>query len=257
MRDPRYYWGIGYGADMNGFGAQGRPRTGATNPVGYPFKSFDGKVTIDKLRSGERVYDINVDGVAHYGLYPDWVQDLRMIAGDEIVEDLARGSESYLQMWERAVGVPEQRCQPARARFGSGGLARWRLGDDTTSLLRRAGQPLQRPGRVWSYCLQARDKRAPGAVKVVLTPEGKVGLVVSTGPEHEAAGVGTGDRMRGSGLRVPRPLRLRPAVGEGVVRRPWRRSPWRRAARGCARTCASPARAERPVASHWLAGVGG
>jgi len=115
MRDPRYYWGIGYGADMNGFGAQGSPRTGATNPVGYPFKSFDGKVTIDKLHSGERVYDINVDGVAHYGLYPDWIQDLRMIAGDEIVDDLARGSESYLQMWERAVGVPEQRCQPADA----------------------------------------------------------------------------------------------------------------------------------------------
>ena len=24
--DPRYYWGIGYGADMNGLGAQGDPR---------------------------------------------------------------------------------------------------------------------------------------------------------------------------------------------------------------------------------------
>src|SRR4051812_1313930 len=201
MRDPRYYWGIGYGADMNGFGAQGAPRLGAANPVAYPFKSFDGKVTLDRLKSGERVYDINVDGVAHYGLYPDWVQDLRMIAGDEIVNDLARGSESYLQMWERAVGVPEERCQPARARFGSGGLARWRLGDDTTALLRSAGQPLTRPGRVWSYCLQARDKRAAGGVKVVLTPQGTVGLVVSTGPEHEARGIGTGDRMRGSGPR--------------------------------------------------------
>src|SRR3954447_430901 len=201
MRDPRYYWGIGYGADMNCFGAQGAPRLGATNAVACPFKSFDGNVTLDRLKSGERVYDINVDGVAHYGLYPDWVQDLRMIAGDEIVNDLARGSEAYLQMWERAVGVPEERCQPARARFGSGGLARWRLGDDTTALLRSAGQPLTRPGRVWSYCLQARDKRAPGGVKVVLTPDGKVGLVVSTGAEREARGIGTGDRMRGSGPR--------------------------------------------------------
>jgi microsomal dipeptidase-like Zn-dependent dipeptidase len=33
MRDKRYYWGLGYGADMNGFGAQGPPRLGAKNPV--------------------------------------------------------------------------------------------------------------------------------------------------------------------------------------------------------------------------------
>ena len=68
MRDPRFYFGFGCGADMNGFGAQGGPRGAAT--VTYPFKSFDGKLTIDKQGSGQRVYDINVDGVAHYGLYP-------------------------------------------------------------------------------------------------------------------------------------------------------------------------------------------
>ena len=52
------------------------------NPVSYPFKSFDGKVTVDHQVSGERSYDINTDGVAHYGLYPDWIEDLRMIAGE-------------------------------------------------------------------------------------------------------------------------------------------------------------------------------
>ena len=131
MRDPRYYWGIGYGADMNGFGAQGAPRTGATNPVGYPFKSFDGKVTIDKPQSGERVYDINVDGVAHYGLYPGLGPGP---ADDRRRRDRrrpgARGRGLPADVGAR-VGVPEQRCQPARARFGSSGLARWRLGDDT------------------------------------------------------------------------------------------------------------------------------
>ena len=29
-----------------------------------------------------------------------------MQAGDEIVNDMARGAEAYLQMWERAEGVP-------------------------------------------------------------------------------------------------------------------------------------------------------
>ena len=43
MRDPRYYFGFGWGADMNGFGAQGGPAQRRANPVGYPFKSFDGR----------------------------------------------------------------------------------------------------------------------------------------------------------------------------------------------------------------------
>ncbi len=37
--DPRYYFGFGYGADINGLGAQGDPRpdADAKNPVTYPF----------------------------------------------------------------------------------------------------------------------------------------------------------------------------------------------------------------------------
>ena len=115
MRSRRHYFGFGYGADMNGFGAQGGPRTGAKNPVSYPFRSFDGSVTLARQRSGMREFDINKDGVAHYGLYPDWVEDLRKIAGKQIVDDMARGSEAYLHMWERAEGVRNQACR-SRAR---------------------------------------------------------------------------------------------------------------------------------------------
>ena len=49
-------------------------------------------------------FDINTDGVANYGLYPDWIEDLRHLAGDEIVNDMGRGAEAYLEMWERAAG---------------------------------------------------------------------------------------------------------------------------------------------------------
>jgi hypothetical protein len=74
--DPRYYFGFGYGADMNGLGAQGDPRgADAPNPVSYPFRGLGG-VQVHKQRSGTRLYDVNRDGVAHYGLYPDWLQDL-------------------------------------------------------------------------------------------------------------------------------------------------------------------------------------
>ncbi len=118
LRDKRFYFGFGYGADANGFGEQGPPREGAeANPVTYPFKSFDGKQTIHQQKSGERVYNINADGVAHYGLYPDWIEDLRKLGGNEIVEDMARGSEAYLQMWERAEGVPATSCVQSRVTF--------------------------------------------------------------------------------------------------------------------------------------------
>jgi hypothetical protein len=70
--------------------------------VQYPFRSFDGGSVIDRQRSGTRTYDLNTDGVDHYGLYPDWVEDLRLVAGPQIVDDLANGAEAYLQLWERA-----------------------------------------------------------------------------------------------------------------------------------------------------------
>jgi microsomal dipeptidase-like Zn-dependent dipeptidase len=103
LRGPHYF-GFGYGADMNGFGSQGGPRRGP-NPVAYPFRSYDGRVTLAKQRSGTRVYDVNRDGVAHYGLYPDWVEDARRAAGRDgatLMRDMGRGAEAYLQMWQRA-----------------------------------------------------------------------------------------------------------------------------------------------------------
>ena len=172
LRDSRFYWGIGYGADMNGFGAQGPPREGAKNPVKYPFKSFDGSVTLDKPKSGERTWDINVDGVAHYGLYPDWLEDLRMQAGDEIVDDMARGAEAYLQMWERAEGVPAPAPLAAKTRLHKRSLGQLRLGDSYVEALNRAGQPAARDGRVWSW-----DVAGGGKAVAVLTPDGKVGLI--------------------------------------------------------------------------------
>jgi len=58
---------------MNVFGSQ----CGAEwrrKPVTYPFRSYGGRVTFPKQRSGRRVSDIDKDGVAHYSLYPDWVE---------------------------------------------------------------------------------------------------------------------------------------------------------------------------------------
>jgi microsomal dipeptidase-like Zn-dependent dipeptidase len=102
-RDSRFFFGTGFGSDINGLHSQPVPRANAAqNPVRYPFRSFDGGSVIDRQRSGTRLYDVNVDGVDHYGLYPDWIEDLRMVAGPQIVADMANGAEAYLQMWARA-----------------------------------------------------------------------------------------------------------------------------------------------------------
>lgn len=94
--------GYGYGLDANGMGRLPAPRTGnAAGPVTYPFTTFEG-VTLDRARTGERTWDVNTDGVAHYGLVPDWIEDMRLLAGDELVRDMAAGAEAYLRTWEAA-----------------------------------------------------------------------------------------------------------------------------------------------------------
>jgi hypothetical protein len=173
--DPRYYFGFGYGADINGLGAQGSPRgADAPNKVTYPFEGLGG-VTIDQQVSGERIYDINVDGVSHYGLYPDWIEDLRRQAGDNIADDMARGAEAYLQMWERAEGVTNDACRdPEAAKLDTVvlGIAK---GSTVEEVLRTAGQPHARLGREFDYC----TKTSGGAEKSV-TVKFRNGKVSST-----------------------------------------------------------------------------
>jgi len=100
-----YFWGIGYGTDTNGLGSQVAPRPGAgdNDPVTYPYTTFDGGTTMYQNRWGHRIWDFNSDGASQYGLFPDWIEDMSHVAGQDIVDDLARGAEAYLQMWERAV----------------------------------------------------------------------------------------------------------------------------------------------------------
>jgi microsomal dipeptidase-like Zn-dependent dipeptidase len=94
----------GLGSDINGIHAQAPPRTdAATLPLKYPFKSYDGRITFDKQRTGQRVFDLNVDGVSHYGLYPDYLADIQQLpGGEEALQAIFRSAEGYLQLWERS-----------------------------------------------------------------------------------------------------------------------------------------------------------
>ncbi|MFF2274487.1 discoidin domain-containing protein [Agromyces sp. NPDC058126] len=96
----QYGKGYGFGLDFNGVGSH---PAGGTAPVtvSYPFTAADGSTVVDRQVSGERTFDINTDGFAHSGLAPDYIEQLRLAGGgDELVDDLMSGAESYLQTWE-------------------------------------------------------------------------------------------------------------------------------------------------------------
>jgi hypothetical protein len=215
LRDPRFYWGFGYGADINGVAEQGGPRHGR-DPVTYPFKSWDGAVTFDRLRAGQHVWDINTDGVANYGLYPDWIEDLRHLGGSQIIADMSRGPEAYLQMWERAIGISSG-CRAEHLRFTPAGLGTVALLAPAEEVLRGAGQPLQRVGQRWAWCVAGRGNDQ-ARVAVAFTPAGNAALIASTAPRHRALGVGSGTRaavLRGRARSFGRGVLVRNA-GRGV-----------------------------------------
>lgn len=92
----------GFGSDINGIHRQSAPRDDAAeNPLEYPFVGYAGDVTFDRQTTGERMFDLNVDGVAHYGLYPDYIADIAMTpGGSDVLPYLFRSAEGYLRVWE-------------------------------------------------------------------------------------------------------------------------------------------------------------
>lgn len=190
MMDGRFYWGMGYGADMNGLGSQGMPRgADVSNPVTYPFDAFGG-ITVDKQVSGQRVYDINVDGVAHYGLYADWRQDLKKIGGEDILVDMRRGPESYLHMWERARGATNDACRQPELRRPASDFAAIAEGAPAAEVLYTYGQPHVRAGYVYRYC--ALRGAADATVTVRFDNSGRVAAVAGTGAPGQGNGGGNG-----------------------------------------------------------------
>jgi microsomal dipeptidase-like Zn-dependent dipeptidase len=97
-KDPNS--GTGLGSDVNGISSQPGP---PSTPIRYPFKSLDRRVHFDQETWGDRTFDINTDGVANYGLWPDWIEGLRLADREDRVRALFHSAEDYLQMWERAM----------------------------------------------------------------------------------------------------------------------------------------------------------
>jgi hypothetical protein len=187
QRDKRFYFGFGYGADQNGLASQVEPREGVT----YPFKSFDGKVTFDREKSGERLFDFTKDGVAHYGLFPDWWENIRTAGGQGAIRDMARGAEAYLQAWERVYGL-RHGCKSRLKRITRRGVAHVRPRDTAAQLLRRAGQPTARGSYGWRWCVRGKKNRHR-KLSAALTKRGRVALVATNAVNADAKRIRVGD----------------------------------------------------------------
>lgn len=193
QRNDKYFFGWGYGPDANGLGALPSPSED-DKPVTYPFKSLDGSVTFDKQVSGERTFDVNTDGTAHYGLLPDWFEDLRLADGNgELTRDLQRGSEAYLETWERAYGVPAEKCRPAKQRITRKGFGALKLKRPAFNMLRKGGQPTLRDDSSYLYCVAGSDS---ARMLAAFSKRGRAAVIASSGKKAKAGGVKVGSSMK-------------------------------------------------------------
>ena len=103
-RRPGQVFGVGLGTDTGGFSAAPGPDPAAAeNPLEYPFRSYDGKVSFICQVAGERRFDLNKDGVAQYGMYADLLAYMREQAGGRRASRmLFNSAEAYLRTWRRA-----------------------------------------------------------------------------------------------------------------------------------------------------------
>jgi hypothetical protein len=64
---------------------------------------YDQAGRLKRSVAGNRDFDINMDGMAHYGMLPDLMQDIRNVVGNEPLATMYRSAEDYVRMWELCV----------------------------------------------------------------------------------------------------------------------------------------------------------
>jgi microsomal dipeptidase-like Zn-dependent dipeptidase len=104
FRSVNRYMGVGLGSDTGGFNEL--PAPDPKLPLAYPFRPYRGHVVFSRQQTGTRKFDLNTDGVAHYGLIPDLLAKLQMEPhGREALGLLFHSAEAYLEMWQRAISA--------------------------------------------------------------------------------------------------------------------------------------------------------
>lgn len=118
---------VGIGSDMNGFSEWVAPRFGTDPCAGdhdAGYVAADAGVQygpslmdyfhnpLSKYTFGNRTWDYNTEGLAHVGLYPDFIADLQAIGLGGELGPLFNSVEAYVKMWEKIddVTAPTVQC---------------------------------------------------------------------------------------------------------------------------------------------------
>jgi len=144
MLGPRYKGSLGV-ACAGGNASETAAQSNATRVL-YPFSTLTPGTPLPLKKSSlpGRTFDFNTEGMAHFGLFPDFVQDLRSQGvTDGELGPLFRSAEGFLQTWARA----EQAAVPMpvilgsivlQLQSGSGATNSWVIVNATDSLSRAA-----------------------------------------------------------------------------------------------------------------------
>lgn len=97
VRDAMDGAAVGFGTDINSLVTSPPPRGGSM--VDYS--------VFPQARMGARTWDYNEEGVAHYGLVPDYMRDMELLGGTDMVDSLFDGAERFAQMWALSEAVSQ------------------------------------------------------------------------------------------------------------------------------------------------------
>jgi hypothetical protein len=74
---------------------------------------FGDNLPLKRCRTGYKQWDINFEGVAHYGMIPDFLQDLSNVGVDpDDLSVLFKSAEHFAQMWTRTLDAADALVHP-------------------------------------------------------------------------------------------------------------------------------------------------
>lgn len=114
---------VAYGSDFNGLIEMPAPRFGSEacgknkqqaklqrSPIRYPLVSPWSGSLFNEQKTGDRIFDYNLDGFAQIGLLPEFIQDLENVGlSENDLSPLFRSAEAYIQMWEKTYAHSEHK----------------------------------------------------------------------------------------------------------------------------------------------------
>ncbi|RYZ49383.1 MAG: peptidase, partial [Proteobacteria bacterium] len=116
---------VAYGSDFNGLIEMPAPRFGSEAcgknkvqaklqgaPIRYPLLSPWSGSLFNEQKTGDRIFDYNLDGFTQIGLLPEFIQDLENVGlSENDLSPIFRSAEAYIQMWEKTFRLSERKDQ--------------------------------------------------------------------------------------------------------------------------------------------------